>query len=60
MTGQHKGTVKWFSNRKGYGFIDATIDGKDIELFCHHSSIQATEGSYRTLVSCRSAVMPCL
>ena len=31
-----KGTVKWFSNQKGYGFI-TTEDGKDV--FVHHSSI---------------------
>ena len=31
-----KGTVKWFSNQKGYGFI-TTEDGKDV--FIHHTSI---------------------
>ena len=31
-----KGTVKWFSNQKGYGFI-TTEDGKDV--FVHHTSI---------------------
>jgi len=30
------GTVKWFSNQKGYGFITME-DGKDI--FVHHSAI---------------------
>ena len=39
-----KGTVKWFSNQKGYGFI-TTEEGKDI--FVHHSFIQG-EG-YKTL-----------
>lgn len=38
------GTVKWFNNRKGFGFIQQE-DGPD--LFVHFSSIKA-EG-YKTL-----------
>ena len=32
-----KGTVKWFNNSKGYGFI-ASESGKDV--FVHHNAIQ--------------------
>ena len=39
------GTVKWFNNSKGYGFITPSEGGKD--LFVHMSSI-VMEG-YKTL-----------
>jgi CspA family cold shock protein len=38
------GVVKWFSNRKGYGFIEQE-EGEDI--FVHHSAINMA--GFRTL-----------
>lgn len=44
-TGKITGTVKWFNNAKGYGFIVADSGSED--MFAHYSSI--TMEGYKTL-----------
>ena len=46
MSERVTGTVKWFSNDRGYGFV--MIDGnQDAEYFVHYTSIEMD--GYKTL-----------
>lgn len=46
-----KGTVKWFSNRKGFGFITPSSDNAPTieDIFVHQSNIVTEKETYRTL-----------
>jgi CspA family cold shock protein len=46
MVDRKKGTVKWFNNSKGYGFIEHPEGQGDI--FVHYSAIQGN--GYKTLL----------
>ena len=40
MSDRYNGTVKWFNNEKGFGFIQAEDGSK--ELFVHYSEVENT------------------
>ena len=52
MAEQVTGTVKWFNDAKGFGFIERA-DGPDV--FVHHSAIKSD--GFRTLKEDQSVTM---
>jgi cold shock protein len=51
-----QGTVKWFNDAKGYGFITRSEDGKDV--FVHYTSIQGD--GFRTLAQGQKVEYECM
>jgi len=43
------GRVKWFNNKTGYGFI-TVIEGDEMDVFVHHSSVIVASQQYKYLV----------
>jgi CspA family cold shock protein len=43
----HSGSVKWFSDSKGFGFIQAEKDVSDKDIFAHYTAI--TGDGFKTL-----------
>ena len=41
------GTVKWFNDEKGFGFI--TRDDGEKDVFVHHTALQDGSGCFKTL-----------
>jgi Cold shock proteins len=41
-----RGVVKWFDNRRGFGFI---LDSEEKEYFVHYSAVNINSRGYTTL-----------
>ena len=44
------GRVKWFNNQAGYGFLTATVDDSEQDIFVHHSALTTDKDQFRYLV----------
>ena len=49
MAEREKGTVKWFNERKGFGFIERESSS---DIFVHFSSIK--DSGFKTLKDCHA------
>ena len=47
----YRGVCKWFSSKKGFGFVTITSDNKKNEdIFVHQSELKPVNNTFRTLV----------
>lgn len=46
-----EGRVKWFNDRRGYGYITCITEGEfhDNDIFVHHTNVRPLESKYRSL-----------
>lgn len=44
------GCVKWFNTKAGYGFIAATINTNEQDIFVHHTALKTADNQFRYLV----------
>lgn len=47
QSARQSGRVKWFDNRKGYGFVNNLAN--NAEVFVHHTGLKSQNGVFRTL-----------
>ena len=47
-----QGTVKWFDDYKGFGFI--SIEGEDKDIFAHFSHINGDDDTRKTILENQS------
>lgn len=45
------GCVKWFNNKRGYGFVTYTDNNVEHDVFVHHTGVQPLNSQYRTLTT---------
>ena len=48
---RHRGQVKWFNSKAGYGFITMKNESnEDVDIFTHYSTVKVIDSQYKYLV----------